>query len=497
MIEQNQLLTHIRNAAASVNASSGDPEHKIALAAADVLLNELLLREAPAFYLDYIERGKLLSVLGRRLAAQLGKPLPAAVAIRDDLSHEMRADILNAEIEKLYADLLGVVGALDEGGSSEEKAWLVSVSDWENSLYLHRTQRAESALPAAAKAVDEAAVLAYLQRRFPQWQGLRITSFMPLSGGFSKKTILVDAEDDLNGRQSIVFRVDQGINLFQFDGSDIAKEFHIIRLARKCGVPVAEPLWLEDDASQLGYRFMVSRRAVGKTYGTHFGSDSAFSPETIGPIVDSIISTLVTLHQVKIDPKDADVQASHLKDWLPYASVTEATRYCVTEYLPKLIRLTDVQLTPQLRRVLNWLARNVPEVDEPAVITHLDYGFNNIMFDGTRISAVLDWETSHPGDPAADIAWTHHQNLAPYMSMDELLHRYQAGTGRDISAYRLAYWRVVNCLGGAMACLSSLRALETQASPPINIAVMGLHYVAAFAPQFNALIEAAEQAKEK
>ena len=82
------------------------------------------------------------------------------------------------------------------------------------------------------------------------------------------------------------------------------------------------------------------------------------------------------------------------------------------------------------------------------------------------------------------------------MSMDELLRRYKAGTGRDISEFRLAYWRVVNCLGGAMACLSSLRALETQESPPINIAVMAFQYVAYFGPQFNALIEAAEKVRD-
>ena len=496
MIDNSQLLKHARNAAASIGVETDKTEQKSILGSSDVILNELMLREDPTFYLDYIERGKVLLLDGQELAGKLNHTLPDAIGLRDDLTSEMRTTILNAEIDKIYCNLLGVIGALDEGGSAAEKAWLIAVSDWESSLYQHRLNRIEVGSKATEKPITETAMLTYLQQKFPQWKNLRLVTFVPLAGGFSKKTILVDTQDDLNGKQSIVFRLDQGINLFQFDGTDIAKEFHIIQLVRRCGVPVAEPLWLEADASRLGFRFMVSRRAVGKTYGNHFGSDQGFSQDSIGAVVDSLVSTLVKLHQVPIDPHDADVQASHLKDWLPYKTVTEATRYCVSEYLPRLIRLTDVPMTPQLQRALNWLARNVPEVDEPAVITHLDYGFNNIMFDGTQISAVLDWETSHPGDPAADIAWTHHQNLAPYMSMDELLRRYKAGTGRDISQFRLAYWRVVNCMGGAMACLSSLRALETQEAPPINIAVMAFQYVAYFGPQFNALIEAAEKVRD-
>lgn len=497
MISNLQLLQHARLAAAQVCAEADRPEHRTLLGAVETLLNELLLREDPAFRLAHIERGAALLAEGRRLAMQMNKPLPAAPELRGDISGDLRNCVLDAEIDKLNAALLDLVATMDENASMSEKAWLVAACDWETGLYLHGAQRVALPPQAAATPLDEAAVLAYLQRRFPQWRNLRITSFVPLSGGFSKKTILVDTEDDANGRQSIVFRVDQGINLFQFDGSDIAREFHLIQLVRRHGVPVAEPLWLEEDAGQLGHRFMVSRRAAGQTYGNHFGSAGELGNDSIGPIVDSLISALVMLHRVPIDDADPDVQRSHLKDWLPYRTVTEATRYCVTEYLPKLIRLTDVPLTPQLQRALQWLARNVPEVDEPAVITHLDYGFNNIIFDGTKISAVLDWETSHPGDPAADIAWTHHQNLAPYLSMDELLRRYKAGTGRDISAYRLAYWRVVNCLSGAMACLSSLRALETHAAPPVNIAVMAFQYVAAFGPQFNALIDAAEAARER
>ncbi len=497
MISNTQLLKHLRNGAAFINADTQKAEYKVIMTASDIILNQLLLHESPDFHLDFLRRGIALQAQGAGLAAKPGKKAPILTPVRNDLTLEIRQSIVDAEIEKLYANLIALVGVMNENAAADEKAWLVAVSDWESSHYLHRLEQVPTQPGVPEQTIAADTILAYLQQKYPQWQNLRITSFVPLAGGFSKKTILVDLEDDVNGKLAVVVRAEQGIDLFKFDGGDLAKEFHIIQLARKSGVTVAEPLFLEADASETGFRFMVSRRASGKTYGTHFGSGEEMSKEKSEAVVNSMIAALVALHNIKVDPNDADVKASHLNGWLQYRTVTETIRYNVTEYLPRLLRETDVPMTPQLQRAFNWLANNVPEVDEPPVVTHRDFGFNNIMFDGTEISAVLDWETSLLGDPAADIAWTHHQNLAPYMSMPEFLRRYKAGTGRDISEFRLAYWRVVNTLGGIMACLASLRTLETHEAPPINIAAMGFLYVAAFGPQFNMLIQQAEDARGK
>ncbi len=54
------------------------------------------------------------------------------------------------------------------------------------------------------------------------------------------------------------------------------------------------------------------------------------------------------------------------------------------------------------------------------VIVHGDFGPNNVLFarDQVRITAVVDWEFCHPGDPVEDLAWcewivrTHHPAAA-------------------------------------------------------------------------------------
>lgn len=57
-----------------------------------------------------------------------------------------------------------------------------------------------------------------------------------------------------------------------------------------------------------------------------------------------------------------------------------------------------------------------PRARPDAVVVHGDFGPNNVLLteDATRVTAVLDWEWAHAGDPVEDLAWcewivrTHH-----------------------------------------------------------------------------------------
>ncbi|MES4907907.1 MULTISPECIES: phosphotransferase [unclassified Streptomyces] len=69
-----------------------------------------------------------------------------------------------------------------------------------------------------------------------------------------------------------------------------------------------------------------------------------------------------------------------------------------------------------LRRIHEAGARDEGEVDEGKVLVHGDYGPNNVLLDPVtfQVTAVVDWEFAHLGDPVEDLAWcewivrTHH-----------------------------------------------------------------------------------------
>ncbi|MET0986390.1 MAG: phosphotransferase, partial [Steroidobacteraceae bacterium] len=196
----------------------------------------------------------------------------------------------------------------------------------------------------------------------------------------------------------------------------------------------------------------------------------------------------------RIDPNDPSAQRSHLKEWLGMKTVHEVMSYVATNHMPRLIRLGGLSMTPQLLRGLKWMERNVPQCAEPPVVVHLDFALNNLILDGQRVTAVLDWESSRMGDPAEDLIWTQ-QNLSQYLSMPEMLRRYETATGRTISPYRLAYARVVKCALNAITCLGAMRSLEQHDEAHIRLAILGYRYMALFGAQFNELIEAAERCR--
>ena len=54
---------------------------------------------------------------------------------------------------------------------------------------------------------------------------------------------------------------------------------------------------------------------------------------------------------------------------------------------------------------LDHLLHRVPDFDGEPVLVQGDTGPGNFMYDGDRVTAIVDWELAHIGDPMDDIAW--------------------------------------------------------------------------------------------
>lgn len=484
-----KLLHQVRNTASTVAGSSTNPEHAALLAYVDMVMNELLLQESPAFYLEYIAKGKGIYAQGLALLKQMGVSLEA-VALRDDLSEELRDEIFDAEIQKLHDALTQVVQALDENRSFDEKKYLVLLSEWENSLYLHRGEQAPNNRVDNTKHITRDMVQGYLEQKFPLWKNLKVTGFNALYGGFSKKTLLVETEDNANGQQSLVFRVEQPVQLLCYDGSDVAREYYMIKLMHRAGLPVAKPLWLEEDKGYLGGRFIVSGKCPGRVLGHSLGSEADLPAE----VVDEMLACMYRMHQITLDPDDEWTKKSHLREWLPHKTITEATRYWVEVYIPREIEQTGIRVTPDLLRCMKWLQGNVPECDEPPVVLHMDYAFNNLLFEGNKVSAILDWETSRLGDPVDDIIWTQN-NLEKLITMPEFLDRYKAATGRQITQYRVAYSWIVKVALTIVGSLNATELLNEDNAAPISFSSFPFKFMPVLSTNLNKLIETAEACK--
>jgi aminoglycoside phosphotransferase (APT) family kinase protein len=103
----------------------------------------------------------------------------------------------------------------------------------------------------------------------------------------------------------------------------------------------------------------------------------------------------------------------------------------------------DGTMDPLLRFTTDWLERNVPDYEWPVVLVQGDTGPGNFMYDNGRVTAVVDWELSHWGDPMDDIAWLSLRTVQDtFTHLPDRLVEYVQLSGHPIDERRVWYYRV-------------------------------------------------------
>ncbi|WP_432095854.1 phosphotransferase family protein [Streptomyces sp. bgisy100] len=217
---------------------------------------------------------------------------------------------------------------------------------------------------------------------------------------------------------------------------DMHREHRVISALHPTTVPVPEPLLLCEDETVIGSPFYVMEFVEGTPYRT-VEQLAPLGPERTRGVVLGLADTLVELHSV-------DPAAAGLADF----GRPEG-------FLERQLRRWGKQLDASRNRDLPGidelhaaLGKELPRSPAPAVV-HGDYRLDNVLVGADdRITAILDWEMSTLGDPLTDLGL-----LAMYSSLDlpgspvsttggapghpeasELIERYAAASGRDVSA---------------------------------------------------------------
>jgi hypothetical protein len=107
---------------------------------------------------------------------------------------------------------------------------------------------------------------------------------------------------------------------------------------------------------------------------------------------------------------------------------------------------------PLLQIALGWLADNVPEDRGGAVVVHGDAGPGNFLYDGNRVTALVDWELAHFGDPMEDLAQIWVRSLIqPFVPMRDVFAAYERASARPVDVSRVKYHRLYFQLGFMVA----------------------------------------------
>lgn len=223
---------------------------------------------------------------------------------------------------------------------------------------------------------------------------------------------------------------------------DMKREHRVIAGLYPTAVPVPEPLLLCEDTEVLGAPFYVMEFVEGTPYRTA-EELAPLGPERTRAAVLGLVDTLVDLHAV--DP----------------AEVGLADFGRPEGFLDRQLRRWGKQLDASRNRDLAGidelhaaLGRSLPASPAPTIV-HGDYRLDNVLVrrdekDGVdRIKAILDWEMSTLGDPLTDLGLlvmysaklelpdspiSTTASAAGHPAPAELIERYAARSGRDVSA---------------------------------------------------------------
>jgi aminoglycoside phosphotransferase (APT) family kinase protein len=208
----------------------------------------------------------------------------------------------------------------------------------------------------------------------------------------------------------------------------LGPEFAALRVLHAHGVRVARPLWIDPDGVACGEPCFVTEWVPGTA-----SLDLMQRPE------DDPQRRAVALGM-------ADVAAAlHTVDWgsagvdfLPVVTRETAGLAQLDEWEDTFLR-QRMEPLPTLVYAFAWLRDRVPVASRVSMV-HGDFRFGNVLYDGSGVTAMLDWEMVHLGDPLEDLAWAHRTrwSLEQFVALDEFVARYieASGLAVDPGAFR-------------------------------------------------------------
>jgi hygromycin-B 4-O-kinase len=142
----------------------------------------------------------------------------------------------------------------------------------------------------------------------------------------------------------------------------------------------------------------VTERVEGKIL-------DAYSTADMEKIVPNIVETLDAIHATPINHTEGfgnwDNGKGENQSWRDYLveRVNEIRRYNSKPNKPSFY---DPHFSEQLLARYEALIPYCPNIRK---LVHGDFGFNNALSDGKKITGVIDWEQSLFGDPLFDVGW--------------------------------------------------------------------------------------------
>jgi len=287
---------------------------------------------------------------------------------------------------------------------------------------------------------------AFLTERVPEATDIRIDDLAPVSGGNARKAycfdlVMGDGEGHLDMPCIMLMQAGAG----QLE-SDLEAEFKVIAALEGSNVPAPRALWLDADGSGLGAPTVIMERVTGVT--DILALRAPEPAERNKAIALEFADAAAKLHSV--DVRELDFLGNPTRE----TAAAEQVVIWEAQFLKH-----RMEPHPAIAFAFEWLKTHTPVAERISLI-HGDYRFGNFLFEDERITALLDWEMAHLGDPAEDIAWAYRALWTPemHLPLDAFVARYHDAGGPAIRPENLLFYRLFGEIKHAVISLTAARS---------------------------------------
>lgn len=313
---------------------------------------------------------------------------------------------------------------------------------------------------------------AYAEARMEGTSGMRVTRLTRIHGGASRQTYSIDlayAEAGQDKTLGVILRRDPVDSLID---TERKVEFAAIRSMESIDIPVPRALFLEENPEQLGAPFFVMERVEVGIPAQPFQLE-ALDPhrETLGRQMFRYLGRIAA----------ADPAGSALAEAIDVPT-PETCWSRELDYWEGEIDKNARKPEPIAKAAIRHLRRNPPPAARKLSIVHGDFRIGNFLHnEAGRITAVLDWEMAHIGDPYEDVAWATDllwsggdiARAAGMLPWPDAVAEWELNSGVKFDFQAFEWWSIFSSVKAIGIWISSARAFAEGANDDPILAFSG------------------------
>ena len=245
-----------------------------------------------------------------------------------------------------------------------------------------------------------------------------------------------------------------------------------MRTLESSAVPLPRAYWTSDDPTILGAPFLFCEKVPGAAVVPWVPAGSPGLEEGYRrQLGEQFIDALAALHRV-------DWQGQPIAALAQGIRADNAARLNVEHWEAQIARCA-MRPYPLAEWGLRWLKAHAPVAPHVAIV-HGDYRTGNFLEEAGHITAILDWELVHLGDPHEDLGWA---SLPMYMGGSKLIcrlaepdwfyERYAEQVGFEVSMVSVRYYQALSLLKLAATHMAAARCFEEGRFNDMRMPAMG------------------------